>query len=70
MLESSGIRVEQARGIHDITNLMPSPIRHRPRLSAALRPLYRALRSADCQVGSFRPMRAIAAHGVMLARKS
>jgi len=70
MLESRGLRVEQAWGIHAITNLMPSPVLHRPRLPAALRPLYRALRSADSQIGSFRAMRAIAAHGVMLARKS
>jgi MPBQ/MSBQ methyltransferase len=70
MLESSGLRVEQAWGIHAITNVMPSPILHRPRLPAALRPLYRAFRSADARVGSSRAMRAIAAHGVVLARKS
>jgi SAM-dependent methyltransferase len=68
--ESSGLRVEQAWGIHAITNLMPSPVLHRPRLPTALRPLYRALRSADSRIGSSRPMRAIAAHGVVLARKS
>src|SRR5215475_1013573 len=60
MIESSGLRVEQAWGIHAITNLMPSPVLHRPRLPAALRPLYRALRSADAQIGSSRAMRAIA----------
>jgi SAM-dependent methyltransferase len=70
MLESSGLRVEQAWGIHAITNLMPSPVLHRPRLPIVLRPLYRALRSADSRAGSSRPMRAIAAHGVVLARKS
>jgi len=70
MIESSGLRVEQAWGIHAITNLMPSPVLHRPRLSAALQPLYRALRSADSQISSSRAMRAIAAHGVVLARKS
>jgi SAM-dependent methyltransferase len=70
MLESSGLRVERAWGIHAITNLMPSPVLHRPRLPAALRPLYRALRSADARIGSSRAMRAIAAHGVVLARKS
>ena len=70
MLESSGLRVEQACGIHAITNLMPSPVLHRPRLPAALRPLYRALRWADSWVGSSRAMRAIAAHGVVLARRS
>jgi len=70
MLESGGLGVERAWGIHAITNLMPSPVLHRPRLPAALRPLYRALRSADSQIGSSRAMRAIAAHGVMLARKS
>ena len=70
MLERSGLRVEQAWGIHAITNLMPSPVLHRPRLPGALQPLYRALRSADSRIGSSRPMRAIAAHGVVLARKS
>ena len=70
MLESSGLRVEQSWGIHAITNLMPSPVLHRPRLPAALRPLYRALRSADARVGSSRVMRAIAAHGVVLARRT
>ncbi len=70
MLESSGVRVERAWGIHTITNLMPSPVLHRPRLPRALRPLYRALRSADARAGSARVMRAIAAHGVVLARKS
>jgi SAM-dependent methyltransferase len=69
MFENSGLRVEQAWGIHAITNLMPSPVLHRARLPAALRPLYRALRSADSRAGSFRPMRAIAGHGVVLARK-
>jgi SAM-dependent methyltransferase len=70
MFESSGLRVEQVWGIHAITNLMPSPVLHRPQLPAALRPLYRALRSVDSRVGSSRAMRAIAAHGVVLARKS
>jgi MPBQ/MSBQ methyltransferase len=70
MFESSGLRVEQAWGIHAVTNLMPSPVLHRPRLPTALRPLYRALRSADSRVGSLRAMRAMAAHGVVLARKS
>jgi MPBQ/MSBQ methyltransferase len=70
MLESSGLRVEQAWGIHTITNLMPSPVLHRPRLPTVLRPLYRALRLADSRIGSSRPMRAIAAHGVVLVRKS
>ena len=70
MFESSGLRVEQAWGIHVVTNLMPSPVLHRPRLPTVLRPLYRALRSVDSRVGSSRPMRAIAAHGVVLARKS
>jgi SAM-dependent methyltransferase len=70
MFESSGLRVEQVWGIHALTNLMPSPVLHRPRLPAALRPLYRALRSADSRAGSSRAMRAMAAHGVVLARKS
>jgi MPBQ/MSBQ methyltransferase len=70
MFESSGLRVEQVWGIHALTNLMPSPVLHRPRLPAALRPLYRALRAADSRAGSSRAMRAIAAHGVVLARKS
>jgi len=70
MLQRSGLRIEQAWGIHAITNVLPSPVLHRPRLSAALRPLYRALRSADARVGSSRALRAIAAHGVVLARKS
>jgi len=70
MLESSGLSVERSWGIHAVTNLVPSPILHRPRLPAALRPLYRALRSADARVGASRVMRAIAAHGVVLARKS
>src|SRR5262249_24584058 len=70
MLESSGLRVERAWGLHAITTLMPPPIPHRPRLPAALRPLYRALRLADARVSSSRVMRAIAAHGVVLARQS
>ena len=70
MFLGSGLRVEQAWGIHAITNLMPSPVLHRSRLPAALRPLYRTLRSADSWIGSSRPMRAIAAHGVVLARKT
>ena len=70
MLESSGLRVEQAWGIHAITNLVPSPVLHRPRLPAPLRPVYRALRAVDSRVGSSRATRAMAAHGVVLARKS
>src|SRR5262245_37648718 len=68
MLRGSGLRVEQAWGVHAVTNVLPSPVLHRPRLSAPLRPLYRALRSVDSRVGSSRALRAIAAHGVMLAR--
>jgi SAM-dependent methyltransferase len=70
MLESSGLHVEQAWGIHAITNLMPSPVLHRSRLPALLRPLYRALRSVDARLGSSRGIRAMAAHGVVLARRS
>jgi len=70
MLEGAGLRLEQTWGIHAVTNVMPSPILHRPRLSVALRPLYRALRAVDSRVGSSRPLRAIAAHGVTLARRS
>lgn len=70
MLGSSGLRVEKAWGIHAITNLMPSPVLHRPRLPPVLRPLYRALRSADSRVGASRALRSLAAHGVVLARKS
>ena len=69
MFQRSGLRIEQAWGIHAITNVMPSTVLHRSRLPAPLRPLYRALRSADARVGSSRAVRAIAAHGVMLARK-
>ncbi len=73
-----GLRPAEARALVSspwrtgvaITNLMPSPVLHRPRLPAALRPLYRALRWADSWVGSSRAMRAIAAHGVVLARRS
>ena len=68
-LAGSGLRVERAWGIHAATNLIPSTILHRPRLAAPLRPLYRALRSADSLIGHSRPARAVAAHAVLLARK-
>src|SRR5262249_9941121 len=70
MLESKGLGIERAWGIHAITNLMPSPILHRPRLPAALRLLYRALRFADARVGSCRVVPAIAAHAQVLASES
>ena len=48
MFESSGLRVEQVWGIHALTNLMPSPVLHRPRLPAA--------RCDRCTARSARPI--------------
>ena len=66
-LRRSGLAVERAWGIHAITNLVPSTVLHRPRLPWALRPLYGVLRSADALAGR---LRAVAAHGVVLARRA
>ena len=69
MLARSGLRAERSWGIHAVTNLLPSPILHRARVPAPLRPLYRALCSADSRIADSRPFRAFAAHAVILATK-
>jgi SAM-dependent methyltransferase len=70
MLAAAGLGVERAWGIHAVTALLPSTLLHRPRLPRALRPVYRALGAADRAAGRWRAGRALAAHGVLLARKA
>jgi SAM-dependent methyltransferase len=69
LLGRAGLRVERTWGIHAVTSLLPSTLLHRSRLPGVLRLLYRALCAADGAAGGWPPVRALAAHAVVLARK-
>jgi len=46
-LEAAGLRVERTWGIHAITNVVPSTVLHRERVSRPLSVVYRVLRALD-----------------------
>jgi hypothetical protein len=64
-LAAVGLRVERAWGIHVATNLIPSTILHRTRLSRPLAALYRVLRAVDTAIAPPR----LAANVMLLAAK-
>jgi MPBQ/MSBQ methyltransferase len=69
LLERSGLVIVRTRGIHAITNLIPSTLLHRQRLGRPLGALFAALRALDRTLGGLAPVRAIANSVVVLARK-
>ena len=65
-LATVGFRVERAWGIHVVTNLIPSTVLHRPRLSRPLAALYRVLRAVDTAIAPA----SLAANVMLLAAKA
>jgi hypothetical protein len=54
-------------GLHAATNLIPSPLLHRPRVPWGLGGLYRGLRRLDAALASRAPGRSLGASLVVLA---
>lgn len=69
MCRRAGLRVARRWGIHAVTNLLPSTVLHRPRLSRAWSAAYGALGAIDAIAARFGPVRALAAHAVVQARR-
>jgi SAM-dependent methyltransferase len=69
MLVDAGLRPLRTWGIHMLTNLIPSTVLHRPRLSSPLALLYSGLRAIDRVLRRFPPVRGIANSLVILAKK-
>lgn len=67
-LRAHGLLPRRTWGIHALTNLIPSTVLHRPRLSRPVAALYRALRALDTAAGA-RALRPIANSVVILAVK-
>jgi len=49
-LARAGLRIERTWGIHAITNVIPSTVLHRPRISRPLAVIYRVLRALDTKL--------------------
>lgn len=69
MLGASGLAIERLWGIHMLTNLIPSTVLHRPRLSRPLAGLFRALGAVDAALRRLPGTHRIANSVVVLARK-
>ncbi len=69
MLRGAGLVPRRVRGIHALTNLIPSTVLHRDRLPPALAGLFRALRALDRAVGRLPLARGLANSLVILASK-
>jgi MPBQ/MSBQ methyltransferase len=69
ILEGAGFVVVRTRGIHAITNLIPSTVLHRQRLGRPLGALFGALRALDRRLAGVTLVRAMANSVVVLARK-
>jgi SAM-dependent methyltransferase len=64
-LGAVGLRVERVWGIHAVTNLIPSTVLHRARLSRPLAAFYRVLRAVDTAIAPA----VLAANVMLLAAK-
>ncbi len=69
-LVATGLVPVRTWGLHAITNLIPSTVLHRPRLSRGLASLYRALRRLDTALVDTAPARALANSLVVLAERA
>jgi MPBQ/MSBQ methyltransferase len=69
-LVAAGLIPVRTWGLHAITNLIPSTVLHRPRLSRGLASLYRALRRLDAALVDTAPARALANSLVVLAERA
>jgi SAM-dependent methyltransferase len=70
LLAGASLVAERAWGIHSITNLIPSPVLHRPRLPPALARGYGALCRLDRLLAPAAPARWTANSLVILARRA
>jgi SAM-dependent methyltransferase len=70
MLAAAGLTPVRAWGVHNVTNLLPSTLLHRPRLPLALKAAFRALCRLDARVIGTAPARALANSLVLLARRA
>jgi SAM-dependent methyltransferase len=70
MLAHAGCTPCRRWALHSVTNLIPSTVLHRPRLSAPLRALYRALRAIDRSIQRRPAAVALANSVVILARRA
>ena len=69
MLRAAGLTPLRAWGLHSVTNVIPSTVLHRPRLSRPLAAAYQALCAVDQALSCFAPARWLANSLVILARK-
>ena len=70
MLAAAGLTSVRTWGLHNVTNLLPSTLLHRPRLSRTLAAAFRALRHLDARVIGTAPALAFANNLVVLARRA
>jgi hypothetical protein len=70
MLGAAGLTVTRTWGIHGLTNLIPSTVLHRPRLSRPAAALFRALAAADERRRRRSGGAALANSVVVLARRA
>ena len=69
LLDAAGFVIERVRGIHAVTNALPSTLLHRPRLPRGLGVLYRALCALDRALAAAPPARWLANSLVIVARR-
>jgi len=70
LLAQAGFVSRRAWGIHAVTNMIPSTVLHRPRLSRAVAALFTRLCALDAALSGAAPVRALANSLVVLAVKS
>jgi SAM-dependent methyltransferase len=70
MLATAGLTPVRTWGLHNVTNLLPSTLLHRPRPPRALAGAFRALCRLDAQVVATAPARALANNLVILAERA
>jgi hypothetical protein len=70
MLAAAGLTPVRTWGLHNVTNLLPSTLLHRPQLSRTLAAAFRALRHLDARVIGTAPALAFANNLVVLARRA
>lgn len=70
MLTAAGLAPVRAWGVHQVTNLLPSTLLHRPRLPRGLAGAFRALCRLDAHLVTTAPGRAFANTLVILAERA
>ena len=70
MLAQAGLSPVRIWGLHNVTNLLPSTLLHRPRIPRTLAAAFRALCRLDARVVATAPARALANSLVILAQRA